>query len=189
MAAAENTPDMSSVLSHVNSLESEKRQLQESLNKQNDRIERLTMAKKLEMKKQLDGMVDGWLSNIDITDESVKNELVQGMNKIVNETKEESGVWQLLVHASASHSRNVNQLQKVTEDYNALKTKVEGGTFHSEEARVGSKRKEPEEPARAGGNNNAWDDFENSLRSGGGVGNYTPDPTVIKDLRREWVPI
>jgi hypothetical protein len=93
-----------------------------------------------------------------------------------------------MVHASASHLRNVNQLQKVTEEYNALKTKVEGGTFHSEEARIGSKRKEPEEPTR-GESSNAWDQFESSLRGGGGVGNYTPDPTVIKDLRREWVPI
>ena len=188
MAAPETTPDLNSMLTHVNSLESEKKAMQEYLAKQNERIEKLTAGKKAEMKKTLEGMVDGWLNNIDISDEKVKEEFVQGMQGIVNNTKEESGVWQVLCCASAAHKRNVGELQRVTEEYNALKTKVEGGTFHSEEARIGSKRKEPEEPTRVGGNN-AWDDFENSLRSGGGVGNYTPDPTVIKDLRREWVPI
>ena len=189
MAAAETTPDLNSVLSHVNSLESEKKQMQEYLASQNARIEKLTAGKKAEMKKQLEGMVDGWLNNIDLSDEKVKEEFVQGMQGIVNNTKEESGVWQVLCCASAAHKRNVGELQRVTEDYNALKTKVEGGTFNSEEARVGSKRKEPEDQTRGGESSNAWDQFESSLRGGGGVGNYTPDPTVIKDLRREWVPI
>jgi hypothetical protein len=139
------------------------------------------------MRKQLDGMISGWLSNIDVSDENIKNEFVAGMNKIVSETKEESPIWNLMVCASASHNRNATQLQKVTEEYNALKTRVEGGTFNSEEARVGSKRKEPEEPTRGGGN--AWDDFEASLRGGGGIANFNPDPAKIRDLRKEWVPI
>ncbi len=138
------------------------------------------------MKRQLDGMVDGWLSNIDITDDKVKDELVQGMNKIVNETKEESGVWQLMVCASAAHQRNVTQLQKVQEEYNTLKTRVEGGTFNSEEARIGSKRKDPEEPTRE--SSNAWDVFESSLR-GGGVSNFTPEASALKELRQNWTQL
>ena len=184
---AETTPDLNSVLSHVNSLESEKKQLQEYLAKQNDRIERLTMVKRQEMKKQLDGMVDGWLNNIDLSDDKVKDEFVQGMQGIVNNTKEESGVWQVLCCASAAHKRNVGELQRVQEEYNALKTKVEGGTFHHEEARVGSKRKDPEEPTR-GGPPNPWEEFENSLR-GGSVSNFTPDASALKALRQEWTPI
>ena len=95
MAAPETTPDLNSALSHVNSLESEKRQMQEYLASQNARIEKLTAGKKAEMKKQLEGMVDGWLNNIDLSDEKVKEEFVQGMQGIVNNTKEESGVWQV----------------------------------------------------------------------------------------------
>ena len=93
-----------------------------------------------------------------------------------------------MVCASASHNRNVTQLQKVTEDYNNLKTKVEGGTFNSEEARVGSKRKDPEEPSR-GESSNAWDIFENSMRGGGGMDHFVPDPAKIKDMRKEWTPL
>jgi len=176
------------MLSHVNSLESEKKAMQEYLAKQADRIEKLTAGKRAEMKKQLDGMVDGWLSNIDVSDDNVKNEFVAGLNKIVSETKEDSPIWNLMVCASASHNRNVTQLQKVTEDYNNLKTKVEGGTFHSEEARVGSKRKEPEEPIRGGGGS-VWEEFENSMRGGAGLNHFVPDPAKIKDMRKEWVPI
>ena len=81
MAAPETTPDLNSVLSHVNTLESEKKQMQEYLAKQNERIEKLTAGKKAEMKKTLEGMVDGWLNNIDISDEKVKEEFVSFPNQ------------------------------------------------------------------------------------------------------------
>jgi hypothetical protein len=178
-------PDLNSVLSHVNSLEGEKKQLQDYLAKQNERIEKLTASKRDEMKKQLDTMISEWLNNIDVTDESMKQEFMNGMERIVKDTKEDSSVWQVMCCASAAHKRNVGQLQAVQDEYNALKTKVEGGTFHTEEARAGSKRKEPEEATRG---SNVWDEFEAFTRSGG-VSNFTPDAGIIKTLRQEWVPI
>jgi BMFP domain-containing protein YqiC len=182
----ESTPDLNSVLTHVSSLEGEKKLLQEHLAKQNDRIQKLTASKREEMKKQLDTMISGWLNSIDVSDENVKQEFMAGMQNIVKDTRDESGIWNVMCCASAAHARNVGQLQKVTDDYNSLKTKVEGGTFQTEEARAGSKRKEPEEAPRAAGN--IWDDFESFTR-GGGVSNFTPDAGVIKSLRQEWVPI
>jgi hypothetical protein len=185
MADAEK-PDLNSVLTHVSTLESEKKQLQEYLAKQNERLEKLTASKRDEMKKQLDTMISEWLNNIDVTDDSLKQEFMNGMERIVKDTKDDSGVWQVMCCASAAHRRNVGQLQKVQEEYNVLKTKVEGGTFHTEEARVGTKRPHPEEPTREPGN--IWDDFETYMR-GGGISNFTPDPSKIRDLRKEWVPI
>jgi hypothetical protein len=179
-------PDLNSVLTHVSTLESEKKQLQDYLAKQNERLEKLTAAKREEMKKQLDTMISEWLNNIDVTDESLKQEFMTGMERIVKDTKDDSGVWQVMCCASAAHRRNVGQLQKIQEEYNALKTKVEGGTFHAEEARVGTKRPHAEEPAA--GNGNVWDEFESYMR-GGGISNFTPDPKSIQQLRKDWVPI
>jgi len=186
MADADKQPDLSSVLNHVSALEKEKQTLQEYLKQQNARLEKLTAAKREEMKKQLDTMITEWIKGIDVTDEKQKQEFMQGMERIVNDTKEDSPVWQVMCQASAAHKRNVTQLQKITEDYNALKTKVEGGTFATEESRIsGSKRKEAEEPTRAG---NVWDDFESICR-GGGLSSYVPDDKVIRDLRSEWKPV
>lgn len=186
MADADKQPDLSSVLNHVSALEKERLALQEHLKVQSAKLEKLTAAKKEEMKKQLDTMITEWIKGIDVTDEKQKIEFMQGMERIVNETKEDSPVWQVMCQASAAHIRNVTQLQKMTEDYNALKTRVEGGTFASEESRVaGGKRKEMEEPTRGG---NVWDEFE-SMCKGGGLSSFVPDDKVIRDLRSEWRPI
>lgn len=186
MADADKQPDLSSVLNHVTALEKEKQNLQEYLKQQNAKLEKLTAAKRDEMKKQLDTMISEWLKDIDVSDEKQKEEFMNGMERIVKETKEDSPVWQVMCQASAAHKRNVTQLQKITEDYNSLKTKVEGGTFASEDSRIaGGKRKEPEEPTRC---NNVWDDFE-SMCKGGGLSGYVPDDKVIRDLRSEWKPI
>jgi len=177
-------PDLTSVLSHVNALESEKRALQEHLTKQNERLERLTQSKREEMKTQLDTMISGWLKDIDVNNEEVKTEFMTGMERIVKDTKDDSGVWQVMCCASNAHRRNVMQLQKIQEEYNELKTKVEGGTFRNEEARLG-KRKEPEAPGPC---NNIWDEFESYMKAGG-MTSFTPEPGVVKELRKEWVPI
>ena len=110
---------------------------------------------------------------------------MQGMEKIVKETKDDSPVWQVMCCASAAHKKNVTQMQKLQDDYNSLRSKVEGGTFRTEEARVGEKRKEAEEPSRSG---NAWDEFEIMCR-GAALGSYVPDEKLIKELRSEWRPI
>lgn len=176
-------PDLSSVLNHVTTLEKEKQTLQEYLKQQNEKLEKLTAAKRDEMKKQLDTMIAEWLKDIDVNDEKQKEEFMNGMQKIVKETKEESPVWQVMCQASATHRRNVNALQKMTEDYNTLKTKVEGGTFASEESRIsGVKRLQPE-PSQS----NVWDEFEEMCK--GGAGAFVPDEKVIRNLRSEWKPI
>jgi superfamily II RNA helicase len=187
-------PDISSVLSHVQSLESEKKKLEEYVALQNQRLERLTQGKRDEMKKQLDTMIAEWLQGIDVTNEEVKKEFMTGMERIVKDTKDESGVWQVMCCASAAHRRNVTQLQQIQEEYNTLKTRVEGGTFRAEDARVQTKRpREGDEgggaaPSLSGGGN-VWDEFESFMKTGGGVTNFTPDPKTIKDLRQEWTPL
>ena len=189
--AEPNPPDISSVLSHMQSLETDKKKLEEFVALQNQKLEKLTAGKRDEMKKQLDGLIAEWLKDIDVTDEEVKKEFMTGMERIVKDTKEESGVWQVMCCASAAHKRNVGRLQEIQSEYNTLKTRVEGGTFRSEDARVVGKRKEPEEEARGGqgSGGNVWDEFESMMKTNGGVGHFMPDANVIRDLRKEWVPL
>jgi hypothetical protein len=189
MADAEK-PDISSVLSHVQNLEVEKKKLEDYVALQNQRLEKLTQGKRDEMKKQLDTMIAEGLKDIDVTNEDVKKEFMNGMERIVKDTKEDSGVWQVMCCASAAHKRNVSRLQQVQDEYNTLKTRVEGGRFEKEEERVVGKRSQPEEPGPSGGGGgNVWDEFESFMKTNGGVGHYNPDPSTIKELRREWVPL
>jgi hypothetical protein len=180
MAEPEKQPDLSSMLNQVSALEKKNSYLQEKLNKFQE-------AKQQEMMKQLNTMIAKWINEIDMTDEKKKEEFMKGMQGFVMDTKEDSPVWQVMCQASAAHISNVNKLQDMTEKFNALRTKVEGGTFASEDSRVasGTKRKEPE-PAHQ--SSNVWDEFESMCRSGG-LNNFVADDKVIQNLRSEWKPI
>jgi hypothetical protein len=181
MTEQEKSTDLSSVLNQVSALEKKNSYLQE-------RLQKFQEAKQQEMMKQLNTMIAKWINEIDMTDEKKKEEFMKGMQGFVTETKEDSPVWQVMCQASAAHIKNVNELQKRTEEYNALKTKVEGGTFAAEDARIegcGSKRKEPESAHQS---SNVWDEFESMCR-GGGLSNFVADEKVIQNLRSEWKPI
>jgi predicted ribosome quality control (RQC) complex YloA/Tae2 family protein len=186
--AAAAAPDTSSLLQHVTSLEEEKKKLADKLQQQEQMLEKFTQAKRDEMKKQFDGVIMDWLKEVDVSDEKVKQEFINGMEGIVKKTQQESPIWQVMCCASAAHRRNVTEMQKIQEDYNSLKTRVEGGTFRNEEARVGSKRSEPEPYSSGGGCKNYWDDFEAEIR-GGAVQHFTPDPDRLKELRQDWRPL
>jgi hypothetical protein len=188
MAEASDKPDLTSVLNHVSALETEKRALQEHLTKQGERLERLTQAKRDEMKTQLDTMIVGWLKDIDVNNEEVKTEFMTGMERLVKDTKDDSGVWQVMCCASNAHRRNVMQLQKIQDEYNELKTKVEGGTFRTEDARLGKRKRPEDEEEVVRGPGNIWDEFEGYMK-GGGLSSFIPEPGVVKELRKEWTPV
>lgn len=179
--------DLSSVLNHVTELEKERLRLQEHLKEQNAKLEKLTASKREEMKKQLDTMITEWINGIDVNDDKQREEFMKGMSRMVQDTKEDSPVWQVMCCASAAHKRNVTQLQQLKEEYDALKTKVEGGVFASEANRLsGTKRKETDEVTETG--RNVWDEFE-SMCKGGALSGFVPDEQEIRKLRSEWKPI
>lgn len=62
--------------------------------------------------------------------------------------------------ASAVHQNQVNTIQKLTEEYNALKKTIDGGEFRTEESR---KRKESE-PTTAP-TFGVWEQLEGMCRS------------------------
>ncbi len=115
--------DINSVLGHVSQLESKNRALEEELAANRARLEKYQEVAQNKMKEKLQGEILQWFNSIDVADEKVKSEFLNSMEKIVKETKEDSGVWQVMCCASKAHLQNVNQLNEITEKYNSLQTK------------------------------------------------------------------
>ena len=168
-------PDISSLLSHVNTLEQERATLKQEreklesiLQSKSEQLNKFQESKRTEMKAKLDTMISDWLKDIDVGDETVKKEFMTGMDRLVNETKEDSGVWQVMCCASAAHKQRVTEIQRLKDEFNDIKTKAEAGTFKSEDARIVGKRKDPETASR-----DIWTEFEGYMKSNG-VSDYIP---------------
>jgi hypothetical protein len=209
-AAARVTEEPSSLMAQVASLSAEKRMLEERLKESSGVLERFQAQERDEMKKKFDTIIQQWINENDWTDPNLKDSVLKGMEEMVKQNKGTSPIWNMVCCASETHKRNVSKLNQIQTEYNDLKSRVEGGSFRSEESRLGgSKRKDPEPPVKdlggssSGGSSSyvvggsgaadprpvsVWDDFETVLR-GGGVSHFVPDPEVIRGLRSEWRPL
>jgi hypothetical protein len=67
------------------------------------------------------------------------------------------------------------EFQALDKNYQELKTRVEGGRFSHEAARVGSKRAAPDEPIHPqGGTVNIWDQFGDYMKSSYSSDSFAP---------------
>ena len=168
--------DLSSVLSHVETLQKqlvaretelkESRQREEEARKQAEQLSsinsKLSEAKREEMQQDFNSKVREWIKDLDSKQvpEPLKEEFLNSCEKFAN-AGNDTGVWkvrtfhffimsaayvtfvckQVVCCASAVHQNQINMIQKLTEDYNALKKTIDGGEFKAEESR---KRKEAE---------------------------------------------
>jgi len=206
--------DTSSLLQQLQNLEAEKKRLDEEKkkieeqnrileekNRQNTEIlNKVNEEKRIKMLHDYNTVVAEYIKTLDLKDEKAKQDLVLGIESTINKSHSESPIWQLMCCASQQHKRNVNELQRITEEYNQLKTKVEGGAFQQPEARLqgnssahmyaGTKRPEPESSSGSSyaKPTNYWDEFEKDIRSGG-LASFVPDQEKIRELRREWTPV
>lgn len=206
--------DPGSLLAQVASLSAEKRMLEDRLKENSTVLERFQAQEREEMKKKFETIIQQWIEENDWTDPKLKESVLKGMEDMVQQNKGTSPIWNMVCCASETHKKNVTKLNQIQTEYNELKSRVEGGSFRSEESRLGgSKRREPEPAAKedylagsssgsssyvVGGSSGAaatagrpvsvWDDFETALR-GGGVSHFVPDPEVIRGLRSEWRPL
>lgn len=201
MADAEAKTDPTSLLTQVSSLATVNQQLEVKLKQQEAVLARFQEQEREEMKKKFDTIIQQWINENDWTDPKLKESVLQGMEDMVQKNKKDSPIWNMVCCASETHVRNVTKLNELQEQYNSLKGRVEGGTFRTEDARMGgTKRKEPDGGASSslggfvggggGGSSSAsiWDDFETTVKSGS-LTHFTPDPDVIKSLRQEWRPL
>ena len=145
--------DLGSVLSHVEQLQKqllakenevkEARQREEDARRQAELLtntnQKLTEAKREAMKEEFNSKVRDWIKDMDskMVPDTLKEEFLSSCERFADKG-DETGVWKVVCCASAAHKHQVNTIQKLTEDYNALKTKVDG------EFQDSKKRKEPE---------------------------------------------
>jgi hypothetical protein len=94
------------------------------------------------MRQEFQDRIQGWIRDLDSKQvpDGLKDEFLKGVENFANKGSE-TGVWKVVCCASAVHRNQVDTINRLTDEYNTLKSKVEGGEFRSEESR---KRKEPE---------------------------------------------
>lgn len=101
----------------------------------------------------LDTAIARWLAD-SVQNEDVRKQFTEGMERLVKETKDESGIWTVACEASAVHARHLDEIERLRTECEALKA-VGGGAFQDEAARK-RKRDEAAEP----GTQDFWGGFQ-----------------------------
>jgi hypothetical protein len=162
--------DLSSILSQVRGLEEEKARLLQMLEAEQNRVkeaqarvDKMSEGKRNEMRQALETVITNWLQDA-VKDEKVREEFKQGMNRLVETTAEDSGVWQVVACASNVHAQHLQELERFRLENEELKARS-GGEFREEGSRKRG-RDEPGAAADAGPPGNIWTEFEQEIRGG-----------------------
>jgi hypothetical protein len=110
-----------------------------------------------------------WMDACETKDEKCKEQFKHGMEKLVANSAEENGVWQMMVAASSLHERQENNLDKLRIENNELRSKVDTMYGSTESRVVGEKSRQKEQmdrsDVRPDAKENIWEDFASSLHS------------------------
>ena len=90
-------------------------------------------------------------------DENLRKQFDTGMTRLVENTEEDSGVWQVVCCASNVHLRRQQELEQLKGEFKAFKSKA-GPEFNAEE----SLKRARDEPVEE--NKNIWTMFEESMK-------------------------
>jgi len=93
----------------------------------------------------LDTAIARWLSD-SVQNEDVRKQFTEGMERLVKDTKAESGIWTVACEASALHAKNLDEIERLRAECEALKA-VAGGGFRDEASRKRG-RDEAAEPGK-----------------------------------------
>lgn len=182
--SAPSIMDMASVLGRIQQLERANAELSSTITAKDGQLERLTEGKRAEMKTLLETTIARFLEDLQTKDAKTKEGLKEGLARLA-QRGDESGVWEVMACASASHVEKVNELEKLrseVNDYREKEKQLQGGLFGSESMRIS-------EPARESGKRksdeistshtdngvpNIFDEFTSTIMSMGGIqGRYT----------------
>jgi chromosome segregation ATPase len=150
----ENTSIMQQVATQERQIAELKNQLQE----RNSRLDKFQTAKKAEMEAMMSGMRD-WIKNLELKNENYSADFEKGLQRLVDNSADDNGVWQVMCEASASATKKEQQYQVLKQQYDELKQKTHGGEFGSAEARVGDKRQALDDPSSNTVPGDIWSQF------------------------------
>jgi hypothetical protein len=169
---ATTTPDLAALLAQVKTLESEKERMHKTVEDAQRKYEeerkrlaetqqkmgRLTEGKKQEMQGAFDNVIKAWLLD-SVKDPKLREEFETGMTRLVENTEDESGVWQVVCCASNVHLRRLQELEQLKGELETLKTRTDP-EFGSDASRKRGREADP--PARQP--KDIWADFEESMK-------------------------
>jgi hypothetical protein len=156
--------ELTSILSQVQNLQTDREKLMKELEITRQKVEKLTEGKRVEMKTALDTVVARWLED-SVENETIRAQFKEGMERLVKNTAEDSGVWQVAVCASAAHARRLNELERLRSEHEELKTRM-SGEFGAE-----ASRKRPREDNSTTNNEEGkdtsdfWTGFEDNFKT------------------------
>ena len=165
-------PDISAILNQVKTLEtdkntleterakieSERQRLVKELEEAREKMSRLTEGKRQEMQQSFDTVIKRWL-NESVEDPKVRQEFEQGVNRLVEKTEEDSGIWRVVMCASNLHARRMAEIESLKGECEILKSRGVGD-FREEASR--KRVRDEKEPERGGGD--IWSEFEASMK-------------------------
>lgn len=177
-SSSSNGQDLSSILAQVRGLEEEKARLMQLLEAERERLkevqaraDKMSEGKRNEMRQALETVITNWLQD-SVQDEKVREEFKQGMNRLVETTAEDSGVWQVVACASNVHARRLQELERFRLENEELKARG-AGEFRDEASRKRGREADAADPHHhqsGGGTGNIWTEFEQEIRAGKGFG-------------------
>ena len=161
--------DLSSILSQVKGLEEEKAKLVQLLESERERLkeaqakaDKMSESKRIEMQQALDNVIMKWLEDT-VKEERLREEFKEGMSRLVKNTAEDSGVWQVVCQASNVHAQRLQELERMRVENEELRTRRDGD-FRDEASR--KRGREEAEGGQKAQDANIWTEFENEIRSG-----------------------
>jgi len=179
MGGSAGSGDVDSIMRKMAEQQSQIENLNNQLQTKSEDVAKLSEKQRREMKHIYDTVISQWVDSQDGVNAETRSEFKNGIMRLAEEAKEENGIWQVVMCASsAAHRDRENAIKKETEfqaltkNYQELKTRVDGGRFVEEDARVGSKRPASQELVynQGGGGSNIWDQFGDYMKA-----SYTND--------------
>ncbi len=108
------------------------------------------------MKKVLDTVIARWLTD-SVKSEDARKQFSEGMERLVKDTRAESGIWTVACEASHAHASRLEEIERLRTECESLRASG-GGAFRDE----ASRKRGRDEPA-ASSSNDIWAGFELDL--------------------------
>ena len=147
------------MLKHIDSLEKKNAKLQEDLKFANSRNEKMAAKTKEGMQSALDTLMKRWMDAVETKDETVKDHFREGINKLVQNSAEDNGVWQMMVAASALHERQTHDLDKLCTENDEMRKSIEGRFATPESRKRPADTQLDRNDVAETSDSSIWDDF------------------------------
>ena len=171
--------ELNSILTQVQSLQTDREKLMKELENAKQKVEKLTEGKRAEMKNSLDTVIAKWLDD-SVENEGIRTQFKEGMERLVKNTAEDSGVWQVVVCASAAHARRINEIERLRTEHEELKTKMVG-EFGQEASRKRGRDESGNSGNGGNGGNSNGNNFKDDKTDGQGTDFWAGFEDYVKD--------